>query len=117
MYSTRFFFRGQSEPTPAPVTELISVVSPRFVKLCKDKHSTRIIYFNVRSLLPKIDDLRIICSVYLPDVICVVETWLDPNIDDSEIIIQGYCVHRVDRNRHGGGILVFIKDVYLFTFV
>lgn len=63
-------------------------------------------------MLPKIDDLRIICSVYLPDVICVVETWLDPNIDDSEIIIQGYCVHRVDLNRHGGGILVFIKDVF-----
>ena len=50
--------------------------------------------------------------MYHPDIICVVETWLDPTIDDFEISIQGYCVHRVDRNRHGGGVLVFIKDVF-----
>ena len=43
--------------------------------------------------------------MYHPDIICVA-------IDDFEISIQGYCVHRVDRNRHGGVVLVFIKDVF-----
>ena len=48
------------------------------------------LYFNVRSLLSKIDDLRIICSLFSPGVVCVVETWLDDSIADSEIYVQGY---------------------------
>ena len=63
-------------------------------------------------MLPKIDELRIICSLYLPDIVCIVETWLDHTVDNSEIFIQGYCVHRLDRNRHGGGVLLFVKDVF-----
>lgn len=66
--------------------------------------------------MPKIDDLRILCSymLFLPDIICVVETWLDDTIDDSEICVQGYCVHRsrVDHNRHGGGVLIYVKTVF-----
>ena len=52
------------------------------------------------------------CSSLAPDVVCVVETWLDKNIDDTEIFVQGYCVHRVDRNRHGGGVLIFVKSLF-----
>ena len=63
-------------------------------------------------MLPKIDYLRIICSVLSPDIICIVETWLDNTIENSEIFVQGYSVHRVDRNRHGGGVLVFVKDLF-----
>ena len=36
-----------------------------------------ILYFNVRSLLPKLDDLRIICSLHSPDIVCITESWLD----------------------------------------
>ena len=99
-------------PISTPIPALIGAASPHFVNFYKGRHSTRVIYFNVRSLLPKIDDLRIICSLYLPDFVCIVETWLDPSIDDTEIFIQGYCVFRVDRSRHGGGVLVFVKDVF-----
>jgi len=38
-----------------------------------------------------------------PDVVCIVETWLDGEICDQELVIDGYCVVRRDRNRHGGG--------------
>ncbi len=31
-----------------------------------------VIYFNCRSLLPKIDELRAICTTYCPDVVCLV---------------------------------------------
>jgi hypothetical protein len=66
--------------------------------------NSNILYFNVRSLLPKLDDLRIICSLHSPDIVCITESWLDSSIENSEIIIQGYIIHRHDRNRHGGGI-------------
>ena len=71
--------------------------------------SLNILYFNVRSLLAKLDNLKIICSLFSPDIVCIVETWLDGNIDDTEVAIQGYHVYRLDRNRHGGGILIFCK--------
>ena len=52
------------------------------------------------------------CASLLPDIVCIVESWLDDNIDDSEVCVQGYCLHRVDRNRHGGGILIYVKNVF-----
>ena len=67
----------------------------------------KFLYFNVRSLLPKIDDLRLVCSLYFPHVICIVESWLDIDILDSEICIQGYLC-RLDRTRHGGGTIQFM---------
>ena len=44
------------------------------------------------------------------DVICVIETWLSAEILDAEITIQGYQCFRRDRNRHGGGIVVYVRD-------
>ena len=71
-----------------------------------------ILYFNARSLLPKLDELRLICTFKNPDIVCVVESWLCCDISDSELSINGYCITRLDRNRHGGGILFFIKTIF-----
>ena len=67
-----------------------------------------VLYYNVRSLLPKIDELRAVCETSKPDVICIVETWLDHNITNNELAIQGYQLFRLDRNRHGGGIALYV---------
>ena len=67
-------------------------------------------YFNARSLLPKIDELRLICASSRPDVVCVVETWLCDEITDCEIAIPDFCVTRLDRNRHGGGVAFYVKS-------
>ena len=57
-----------------------------------------ILYYNVRSLLPKIDNLRILCCAYSPDILCVVESWLNSNISDQEISLQDYSIFRLDRS-------------------
>ena len=72
-------------------------------------------YFNVRSLLPKIDHLRAICNLSSPDIICIVESWLDSTIADTEIFIQGYSIVRLDRSRHGGGVIIFVKSQFTLT--
>ena len=36
-----------------------------------------IIYFNARSILPKLDELCLLCADLSPHVVCIVETWLD----------------------------------------
>ena len=75
-------------------------------------HVLSVLYFNVRSLLPKIDNLRLICAVVKPGIICVVESWLDSSIEDSEISIQGYQVVRLDRTRHGGGLVIYVNSLF-----
>lgn len=69
-----------------------------------------IIYFNARSILPKLDELRLLCADSSPHVVCIVETWLDDSVFDNELTIPNYCLVRLDRNRHGGGVLLYIRD-------
>lgn len=44
------------------------------------------------------------------DVFAVTESELEHHIFDSEIQITGYAVIRRDHNRHGGGLILCIKD-------
>ena len=68
------------------------------------------VYFNVRSIVPKLDSLRAESLVRTPSIICIVESWLSEDIMDSEIAIDGYQIMRLDRNRHGGGVLAYIHN-------
>ena len=43
-----------------------------------------------------------LCSSECYDAVVVTETWLNSDIQDSELYIQGYTLLRNDRNRHGG---------------
>ena len=66
----------------------------------------KILYFNARSILPKLDELKIITENSNPDVVCITETWLSQEISDSEMSIPGYR----DKNRQGGGVLVYTRE-------
>ena len=77
---------------------------------CNNISNLNILYFNARSLLPKIDELRLTCETTKPDVVSIVKTWLASDISDNEIAIPGYNVTRLDRNRHGGGLLFYTKS-------
>ena len=45
-----------------------------------------------------------------PDIVCIVETWLSDDILDSEICFPGFHVYCFDRNRHGGGVALYIRN-------
>jgi hypothetical protein len=62
--------------------------------------------------LPKIDYLRAVAVVHSPDCICIVETWLNGDILDNELCIEGYDIIRLDRNRHGGGFLIYVSFAF-----
>lgn len=79
--------------------------------------SFSVMYFNCRSLLPKFDELAALCSTNMPDVVCLVETWLCSDILDTEISIPNYSIVRLDRNRHGGGVAMYIKNSLLYNAV
>ena len=58
-----------------------------------------VLYFNARSLLPKIDELRALSLFHRPHLICIVELWLDNQILNCELSIDDYDIIRLDRNR------------------
>ena len=68
---------------------------------------------NIFSLLPHLDELRIFVDSEKPHIICINETKLDDSIDDSLVHIDGYAVIRKDRNKHGGGVALYIhQNIY-----
>ena len=68
-----------------------------------------ILYFNARSLCPKLDELIILTEDRNPDVICITETWLSQEISSKAISISGYLLYRRDRNCPGGGVLMYTR--------
>ena len=56
------------------------------------------------------DELRLFCDKFKPHVLSLNETWLDDSFSDVELSLPGYQLMRRDRDRHGGGIAVYIAD-------
>ena len=81
----------------------------------KQANSITIIHSNCRSLLPKIDHLRLLISSHSPNVVAITETWLDSTISNSELFIPGYQLVRRDRDLHGGGVGLYIRDNLSFS--
>ena len=63
---------------------------------------------NVRSLLSKLDELRVLLSEKPIDILSINETFLDSSIPTSQLLIDGYNFERYDRgSRHVG---FYIRD-------
>ena len=77
--------------------------------------SLSLFYYNCRSLIPKIDNLRAVAATHAPDVILLCETWLDSTISINELFIPNYSISRRDRNRHGGGVAIYIRDTIPYS--
>ena len=77
----------------------------------EDKHDyISIMTVNCRSIRNKMDSFRTTTEMYNPDIVVAVETWLSDEYTENEIEMDGYVVFRRDRNKHGGGIMVAIKQ-------
>jgi hypothetical protein len=66
---------------------------------------------NIRSLLSKIDELRILFADLNNNIhfLTLSETWHDSDVLDSELSIDGYCLFRTDdRNKNSGGFFVVV---------
>ena len=76
---------------------------------------------NIFSLMPHLDELRIFVSEQRPHIICiterVTETKTDSTIDNSHIEIDDYVVVRNDRNKHGGGVAMYIHKTVNYTLI
>ena len=57
----------------------------------------------------RFDIFAFICA-FRVDILAVTETFLDGTISDGEICPGHYRIYRRDRSRHGGGVLVIIRE-------
>ena len=65
--------------------------------------------------MPKLDHLSLSVKLHDPHVICITESWLCKNISDDELSLSGYQLFRLDRDRHGGGVLVYVSLLFSVT--
>ena len=64
-----------------------------------------ILHYNTRSILLKVDSLAESVLVHEPDIICIVESLLDRDVEQYEILLPNFASVRLDRSRLGRGIL------------
>lgn len=112
------YISGDIEKNPGPRSESTckspdSTLSDPSIELFLEKYFT-ITHLNVQSILPKLDFIRSELCFY--DILLFSESWLTPDIDDSDIMIDGFHKPlRFDRsNKKGGGIIAYISNSVYF---
>ena len=69
----------------------------------------KIAHINSRSLLSCFDEVKLLINEKDIDILCVSETWLEPNIPDRLVNIDGYNIFRNDGGR-GGGTCLYVRN-------
>ena len=92
-------------PNPGPVGNISTPLD------FSNRSGLGIVHSNVRSLLPKLDQVKIWAKTTKADILVISETCLKQSISSHDIALEGYHVFRVDRKSKGGGIAMSIKGI------
>ena len=73
-----------------------------------NKNSLLIAHLNINSIRNKLEALKCLISKNI-DILIIAETKIDETLPTNQFLIDGYMPPlRADRNRHGGGLLIYI---------
>ena len=117
---TQFFFKGLRNVCGGIVADYIGIMDSRVKNLSElnERKGFKVVHMNVRSLLKKVDQLRILLFNSQIDVITLSETWLNSAISSTTVKMDNYVMYRQDRERgkrvkkRGGGLLTLINSKY-----
>ena len=96
---------SSSLSSPSPNTQT-NTTNRKFPKL-------KVLNINFQSVRNKKPELHTLLDTERPDVVCGTESWLTPDISNSEILPPdlGYTMFRQDRKGNiGGGVVILVKD-------
>ena len=82
------------------------------IRKLRIKNVNRIVIgtLNINSLSSKFDQLKAIIGKNI-DILLIQETKLDASFPKEQFVIEGYSApYRLDRNRDGGGILIYVRE-------
>ena len=68
------------------------------------------IHINIRSLCPKLDQLKAWLSYNNPNIITLSETWLGNEDSDSSVKLDNFTLYRSDRGSRGGGVATYVSS-------
>ncbi len=75
------------------------------------KRDISVLYTNMRSLLPKRDELLAYIDVEKPDIIVITETWATADHLTTEYSVLGYKSFFKNRfNKKGGDVICYVKN-------
>ena len=83
----------------------------------REKDSNRLIFaqLNINATKNKFDSLVELVQEHV-DILLISETKIDSSFPTAQFLINGFTTYRRDRNRNGGGILLYIReDIPLHT--
>lgn len=72
-------------------------------RLHNDKTHLFVGLINARSIVNKISELALYINQFSPDIVCITESWLRPDVSSSEVTPRGYTAYRTDRSLGRGG--------------
>ena len=107
---------GGRPKTANPVNDyLTSIITPNSET---DHFSKKIAHYvpkimvtNIRSLVPKIEEIQEFINRNQISIVFVTETWLRSTIMDSVVDITGYSLIRKDRSSDcHGGVAIYIRN-------
>lgn len=68
-------------------------------------------HLNINSIQNKFEEIKeVLQTQRLLDFMAIAETKLDPSYPASQFQVQGYRQYRLDRDSHGSGLLIYIRD-------
>ena len=71
---------------------------------------------NARSVLSNLEEIKLLVNERNIDVLCISETWLESNIPDRYVNIEGFNLFRDDKGR-GGGTCIYVRNYLNATLV
>ena len=74
-----------------------------------NKTGFKVLALNIFSLMPHLDELRVFNTDTKPHIIGITETKVDSTIQNSDIAIEDHVIERNDRDKHGGGVALYIR--------
>ena len=95
--------------SPTPTTTSSTLQAHTSHVTTRLKPGFQVLHVNVRSLIRSLWELKELTIQYQPDIFALTETWLDSSVSNSELAIPNYSLVRLDRNRHGGGMAIYLK--------
>ncbi|KAF8386575.1 hypothetical protein PRIPAC_75717, partial [Pristionchus pacificus] len=125
--SSRSQSRSRRPRTPAPsIFNIASLLAPQTTTTPNATtalpelatHSLSCQYYNIRSIVNKLDSFRTFLMSSQPDIVFLTETWLSAKIPSSLIIGSlPYTVIRFDRSSRGGGVCILLRDYLSYSTV
>ena len=64
---------------------------------CFRRRGIHLIHLNARSLVKKIDEIRLLVLKTNPAVLSITETWFDKSVTDNSVKIENYNIVRNER--------------------